>query len=407
MTGIKIDHFEGMNNILVKEKQSLSMPSMILNANVDIDGSLQKRTGHELIVDLPNAHSLWTNGKGVILCAALGVIYLLENKTPVRLADTGQPDAPLSYLEIDNKIYISNKHWTGMVDPAQRVMKPWGEPIPAAPILVPASGGLPPGDYRICITTMSEYGRTSGNSPLSSMSLTETGGFEIVNLPARASVWVTDPNGAVMLYAGTGPIITELPRTQESLPTMWGSPPAPMRHMCWAFGRVWGIRGNRVIYSEPYQPELFRLGTAFFDMGEEGLMTAKGVNGMFIGCLSKTIYYAGCNPAEMIEVPAGPGVVPGTLCYADDLGELGRDVPIWLARDGVYAGLADGRVINILKDRLQIDPQQLEGASVYRVKDGRRQMLFSMKHNMSKPGSHEVGFGDQASCEVVRKGAVI
>ena len=402
---MKAENFIGMNNVTVKAKQTLEQPSMILNAMVDNDGSVQRRAGHELIVNLPGAHSLWTNNKGIELCAAHGNVYRVIGTEASLLAETGQPEAPFNYVEIGGMVYLSNAYWTGMYDPQQNAMKTWGTPLPAAPILIPVSGGLPPGEYWLSLTTKNEYGRTSGNSALSKIGLSEPGGIEIVNLPENASVWMTDPNGGILLFAGQGSVITETPGVQEPIPTMWGSPPLPMRSLSWAFGRVWGINGNKVYYSEPYQPELFCLSTSFFDMGEKGLIVAKAASGMFIGCESHAFYLSGTNPLEMVQVSVGPGVIPGTLCYANDLGELGRDVPIWVGKDGVYAGLADGRAVNIIKDRIQISPQQKQGASICRVKDGRRQMLFSMAHN--RPNGQDVGFGDDASCEVIRKGTVI
>ena len=401
----KAESFQGMNNIAVKSKGSLEIPSMILNANVEPDGSLQRRPGLEKIINLPGAHSLWTNNAGIVLCMAQREIYrVIDTATTVQLVDTVQPDAPMSYFEVDGRIYMSNKNWTGMYDPLQDVMKAWGEPVPDAPIVVPAAGSLPVGRYQVCITTLSEYGRTSGNSNLSIIVLDEPGGISIPNLPATASVWITDPNGANLLFAGNSSPITDVPENSEPIPTMWGSPPLPMNHMCWALGRAWGCVGKKVYYSEPYQPELFLLSTNFFDLSDPVLMIARAGSGLFVGCEAKTDLFAGTDPATMTQTTVGKGVVPGTLSYATDLGDMGRDVPIWVGKDGVYAGLRDGRAVNLIKEKVQIDPQQSTGASVCRVKDGRRQMLFSARQNMK---GQEVGFGDNASCEVIRKGAVI
>jgi hypothetical protein len=401
----KANNFQGMNNIAVKNKGSLDIPSMILNANVEPDGSLQKRPGLEKVINLPGAHSLWTNNKGIVLCMAQGVVYrVIDTATTVSLVDTALPDSPMAYFEVDGRVYMSNKDWTGMYDPSQDLMKAWGEPIPEAPILIPTAGSLPAGNYRVCVTALSEYSRVSGNSNQTGIVLDAPGGIEIPNLPATASVWITDPNGSIFLFAGSSSPITDVPENSEPIPSMWGSPPLPMNHLCWAFGRAWGCVGNRVYYSEPYQPELFLLNTNFFDLSEPVLMIARAKAGLFIGCESKTELFAGTDPNQMSQQSVGPGVVPGSLSYANDLGDLGRDVPIWVGKDGVYAGLGDGRAVNLIKEKVQIDPQQVTGASVCRVKDGRRQMLFSARQNMK---GQEVGFGDNASCEVIRKGAVI
>jgi len=406
MREIKVDSFNGMNNIVVKAKRTMGEPSIILNAIVEPDGSLVRRPGLEKVIDLPGAHSLWTNNKGLVMCAAESKVYrVVDGITAVELEDTEQADDPMSYLEVDGKIYLSNQNWTGMYDPGLKTIGKWGVPIPTTPVLIQAEGSLPAGYYNVCLTAISEYGRPSGNSDLAGITLSEPGGIIISNLPEGASVWITDPNGSQLFYAGNSSTITELPEQPEPIPTMWGLPPDPMSHLCWAFGRVWGARYKKVGYSEPYQPELFRPSTGFFEFEENVLMIAKTDYGLFVGCEINTYFLSGTNPAEMVQSIAGVGVVPGTLCYASDLGELGKNVPVWVGKDGVYAGLADGRIFNVVKEKLRIDPQQVQGASLCRVKDGRKQMLFSMKHN--QPKGQVVGFGDLAACDVVRDGVVI
>jgi len=70
------------------------MPSVLLNAHVGADDALEKRPGSSLIAELPGAHSLWTDGKGVVLCMAKGSLYQLVDKVPQLLIETGQSDSP-------------------------------------------------------------------------------------------------------------------------------------------------------------------------------------------------------------------------------------------------------------------------------------------------------------------------
>jgi hypothetical protein len=231
--------------------------------------------------------------------------------------------------------------------------------------------------------------------------LDDDGGFSIANLPAGASVWMTDPNGSQLYFAGTGSVITELP-SPEPLPTMWGSPPLPMSNLCYAHGLVFGARGTRIYYSEPYQPELFRLSDAFFEVGDLVGLIAKTSNGIYVGCRKHTYFFSGKNPIEMVQRTVGDGVVPGSLCYASSLSKLGRNVPVWIGKGGVFAGTVDGQVINLVEERVKVDPEQDRGASIYRVKDGQTRMLFSYKQK-----GQQIGMGDNATCEVIRRGSVI
>ena len=401
---IRTDNFQGMNNVKTKIK-GLAEPSIILNAHVDADGALVKRDGCQKVIDLPGAHSMWTDGKGTVLCMAKGSLYrVVDGAQAVLIVETGEPDAPAAYLEISGLIYVSNAKWTGIYDPTSTTVMPWGLPLPDAPIVVSVAGNLVPGRYSLCFTTVGSTGRPSGNGNISDITLDEPGGISILNLPDNAVVWMTDPDSSQFYYAGNGNVITELPDSPEPIPTMWGSPPLPMSVTAYAFGRVWGGFSSRLYYSEPYQPELFRLSDAFFDLGSPVGMIAKTSGGVYVGCRDETFFFAGTAPEEMIQLSVAPGVVPGTLCYASTLGQLGANVPVWIGKDGVYAGTSDGQAVNLVKEKIRMDPQQEQGASVYRVKDGQTRMMFAYKQGSN---GQDLGIGDDASCEIVRRGTVI
>ncbi len=404
MKNPRTDSFKGMNNVNTKVK-GLAEPSIILNAHADADGALVKRDGCQKVIDLPGAHSMWTDNKGTVLCMAKGSLYrVIDGVQVVLITETGKPDAPATYLEISGLIYVSNAKWTGIYDPTSMTVMPWGWPLPDAPIVVPVAGSLVPGRYSLCFTTVGLTGRPSGNGNISDITLDEPGGISILNLPDNAVVWMTDPDGSQFYYAGQGSTITDIPDSPEPIPTMWGSPPLPMSPTAYAFGRVWGGFSSRLYYSEPYQPELFRLADAFFDLGSPLGIIAKTPGGLYVGCKEETFFFAGNSPTEMVQRSVAPGVVPGTLCYANTLGQLGTNVPVWIGKDGVYAGTAEGQVVNLTKEKIRMNPEQSPGAAVYRVKDGQTRMMFSYKQGTS---SQDMSIGDDASCEVVRKGTVI
>jgi len=393
-----------MNDVNTKTK-GLNEPSIILNAHVDADGSLVKREGYQRVVDLPGAHSMWTDEKGITLCMAKGNLYrVVDGSQVVLIAESRQPDAPASYLEISGLIYASNAHFTIVYDPSTGVCESWGIPVPEAPILIIGEGSLPAGTYQVCFTVMGDRGRSSGNGSISQLKLEASGGIEILNLPTGGTVWMTDPDGSQLYYSGSGNVVTELPDSPEPIPTMWGVPPLPMSTLCYAHGRVWGGRGEKLFYSEPYQPELFRLADDFFDLKDTIGMIAKTEGGLYVGCKGQVYFFAGTNPVSMRQISVSPGVVPGTLCYANSLGQLGQNVPVWIGKGGVYAGSVDGQVVNLTKEKIQVNPQQDPGAAIYRVKDGQTRMMFSYQQ---AGGGQNMAIGDDAACEVIRKGTVI
>ena len=410
----------GMNN--VQDDGGLSSPNIVLNANIGVNGSATKRPGQTLLVNLPGAHSIYFHEpSATTLCMAGGILYTLAGPalTPSVLLDTAQPDAPLHYVPVSGRLYMSNQHWCGAFNLKTKTMEPWGTPVPDAPILLPGAGNLPNGKYAVVITVPGPEGRISGNSRVSYIDISHEdgsdvdGGIVLPNIPDNATAWVSDPDSVLPVFYRAGEVdhITELPDNPEPLHTIWGSPPLPMTCIAWAFGRLWGFRGNKLFYSEPYQPELFKLAESCFDFDSPGGMIADTAGGLFVGTKDATYFFAGKTPEEMVQVEVAPGVVPGTLCYASEMGDLGRRVPVWIGRKtgttegGVFAGAMDGQVVNLLKEKVSITPDQAQGASIFRVRDGKTQHLYSFKHGGG--GSTDVALGDDASCEVVRKGTVI
>lgn len=400
---LQAKNFQGMNNVL--DKSPLDQPTILLNAHNTLDGKLKKRPGIGMITALPGSHSLWTDNNGLILCMAKGSLYKLIDQVPILITSTGQSDSPVHYVLVSGRVYMSNAFWTGVYNIKTNEIESWGCKIPETPILTPCEGSLPAGTYNVTLTVLDSTGRLSGNSNIATITLTDSSGIKILNPPDNFKAWITNFEGSIFYYAGSYENITELLDSPEPLPTLWGSPPIPMSHITWAFGRMWGFNNTKLYYSEPYQPELFTLNSGWFECDSLGGFIAKTSQGLFLGLKDRTIFLRGREPSEMIEITdVGPGVVPGSLCYANELGQLGTNVPIWIAKDGVYAGTSDGQSINIIKNKIQMTAEQSQAASIYRVVDGHNRMLFSYKQGSA---SMDMSMGDDASCEVVRKGTVI
>ena len=83
---------------------------------------------------------------------------------------------------------------------------------------------------------------------------------------------------------------------------------------------------------------------------------------------------------------------------------MGNNVPVWVSKDGLMAGSHSGALVKITKDRVQF-PAGQEGAAVSRIVNGQDQFLTSFKQE--RPRGSGVGFGDSATCEVVRNGKVL
>jgi hypothetical protein len=442
MAEINISGFSGANNVNEQfySKKGIASPRVVLNADVSLDGELIVRKGKVLFVNLPGAHSLWANAD-CMLCAANGILYRISQGAAVNISTLAGLRYPLSYVEADEKVYISNPHWQGVFDPSTNTVTSFGVAAPPGPMLISGSGNLPAGNYHVTMTNVSGT-ELSGSGPISDIELTAEGGIQVLNRPAGALVWVTDADEGIFYLVGATSQIVDLP-TVEPLPSFLCSPPPFLENLCYAFGRIWGSSGSDVYYSEPFKLGWFKTASNKFSFDSPVTLIAKVPTGLFVGMEDKTKFLAGTEPDQMVQSDAGAGSIKGTLDYCNNLPDLSStlstsekgvvDVPVWLTTEGIVAGATSGTLYNLTKNKIKMGiPAQ--GASLYRNLEGVFQFLTSFKQgttgsgkgfedddtvNVFKNGRIDVhnkrtdamgsraGFSDTATCTVTRGGVII
>jgi len=426
---INIRAFSGMNNLKAAgrfwadAKNGVAEPRIIINADAGIAGRLQKREGFAKILDLPGAHSLWA-GRTCMLCVADRVLYRIVQDGAVAIANLAGMDSPVVFEETKDRVYVANAFNTGIFNPNTNELTKWGLTPPGGPMVVSGDGGLPAGIYRVAMTA-ADGDEISGNGPVSEIELTAEGGIEILNRPANALVWITDTNEPIFYLAGAADKVVDLP-TREPLPSFMCLPPPPMTQLCYAFGRMWGADGDRLVYSEPFLLSLFRPTSNYFHMDAEITVIAKVPTGLFVGTKKSTRFLAGIVPEEMQQSDAGAASIPGTLAYANNLPELGDvlgtpekgyvDVPVWRTAEGVVAGNAAGRLFNLTKNKLRMGTPA-RGASLYRTVGGVFQFITAaslsdggdaatdMVFKAGRAHTSAAGFSDSVDAEI-RKGGL-
>ena len=293
MAEINVNNLSGANNIKNDErffsKVGTAEPRVILNADVDATGKLTKRAGKTLHVTLAGAHSLWA-GNSCMLCVAGGVLYRILNGVAVRITTVSGPKYPMSYVDAEDKVYISNPYWRGVFDPSSNTLADWGVTVPPGPALLVGDGNLPAGTYHVCMTNVTN-GDLSGNGPIAEITLSAAGGIQILNRPAGALVWITDSNESVFYLVGAVNKIVDLP-TVEPLPSFMCSPPPSLENLCYAFGRIWGSVGPVVYYSQPFKPGWFKLASSKYSFEDTVTMIAKVPAGLYIGMSGRTRRFA-------------------------------------------------------------------------------------------------------------------
>ena len=164
MKPLTIRGFKGINNVLTEggfsghdDGTMTAIPKVILNADVTAEEKLKKRGGFRLLINLPNAHSAWAN-KRVLMVASEGRLYrFYPDGSKINLcAVDGPPQERLFYAAVDAQIYVSSRHWMGILDIVENQVSAWGIPIPEQPVVaaVSGSGALHPGVYQVCYTNV-------------------------------------------------------------------------------------------------------------------------------------------------------------------------------------------------------------------------------------------------------------
>jgi hypothetical protein len=413
MKPLMIRGFKGMNNVLEEggfsghnDGTMTAIPKVILNADVTAEERLKKRAGYRLLTSLPNAHSAWST-RSIMLAAAEGRLYrFYPDGSKVNIcALTGPYEEKLFYASVDNKVYISSRHWMGILDPAQNTVSSWGIPIPEQPVLsaISGTGALTAGRYQICYTNV-VGDQVGGNGMIAEIDiLTDNSSISLLNKPSGVIAWATDPDGNTFYRAAEEQALITGIETMEPLPAFLCFPPNPMRFIRLAFGRMWGAIDSTLRYSEPYRYDLYK-STNLFSFSTEIRLVAFVDGGIFVGFDDRTIFLPGTEPSAMREVHVGAGVARNILAYCNNVPDMGNNVPVWVSKDGLVAGGHSGSIAKITEGRVQF-PAGQEGTAVARTVNGQEQFLTSFKQE--RPRGSGVGFGDSATCEVVRNGKVL
>lgn len=417
---ISIDGFTGMSNVEdaaeLFVKKGIARPRIALNVDVTSTGRVVRRDGYTRKIALAGAHSLANGLTTCFLVMSGTTIYRIDSGAAVSIGSIGGVTTRTWFEEVGNLVYLSNKSTNKIFDPSTNSLSAWGLAVPNGPVLTAITGGLDPGEYHVCLTTYDGSNNLSGNSSISSIVLSSTGGITVGNRAANTIVWCTDPNGDVFYRIGDTGIIVNVP-TIEPLPTLFVSQPPFMNYITHAFGRMWGACGNKVYYSEAFHPDWFRLGTGYFEYATPVTMIARMRTGLFIGCEDRTYCMLGAedgaDPKQMQQLDVGAGAIPGTLAYCNNIIELGDtisppekkhvSVPVWVSQEGIVAGNPAGRIFNLSQGKVRFSPGS-EGAALYRQRGGDFQYLTSF---YSGPDNDSVGISDEATIEVMRNGVVI
>lgn len=162
----------------------------------------------------------------------------------------------------------------------------------------------------------------------------------------------------------------------------FSGPPAGINHLEYFAGRVFGWVDNALVWSEPFNEDLWNPAKDFLLFPSRGLMVKSIKTGLFVSDEKRTYFLPGTDPQEfqissaVAEHPALEwGVLPD-LVPSTDLGLEGVfNLAVWLSPLGLVYGSGEGTLTYPTRSKINIPTGFRSGAV---VRDGQN-LIYTMR----------------------------
>jgi hypothetical protein len=262
MADVTFSAFAGINNNLPAERiralptKDNATCELIAAVNIDIDdsGQIRRRAGQTLKV-AGAAHSLWASQDDCLFIAGTSLMRLNPDFSTTTLANGLTAGAKADYVEVNDRVYWSNGHQTGIVTAAGN--RTWGMEAADSPQLAAIAGQMGAGLYQAAITFVRDDGQESGAGMTSQITLTDDAGIRFTwAAPVDADVvevnlYLSEPNGMVLYQAATvdvaaGTADVTNPSLSLPLDSQWMDKPPPGSRLAYHNGRIFIADGEFV-----------------------------------------------------------------------------------------------------------------------------------------------------------------
>ena len=390
------------------------------NVEIDAQGIGRTRDGYALWVDLPGAHSLWTDELLTFaLVADAGALYRVDDDATCTELVGELNGTPLSYAAIAGRVRWSNGVQTGQVALDGTPM-PLGveTPLPSFGVTASAGGGLFAGTYGVAMTFTNAAREEGGAAETVYVDVPEGGGIQITDVPTDAAgvatearLYATSTNGTDLLYAGSAVpgaahFLIGAASRGRMLTTQFGEPFPAATCLLARNGRLMGAMDRDLVWSMPLYYGLTRPSQHSLRLPDTILMlAAPDADGflLYVGTAKRTYVLRGDSIDRCaLKKANGTGVVPGSMVMMppEAIALDGVDVPcpVWTGSDGVpYIGTPGG-VMPLSKHFAY--PVYDQAAAVHIEQNGLSRYIVAGR------GGRTAGLamGDYASAEVIDAG---
>lgn len=384
--------FNGLRSDVPAERFDSGDLHAAINVDLDKSGQVSRRGGFTSLA-AGAMHSAWSDRRREIaMVVRAGGLYRISSGIVFSLVTTlANPDAPMAYERVDNRVYFSNGTDSGVYEDG--AARSWGLPVPPLPGVAAIAGNMPAGTYQFALSYLRADGQESGTRPLAGLiELPASGGIQFT-LPVSTHpevvgkvLYLSSPNGEVLREAAavanglTGLTWLSDPGSLSELLQVQGlsAPPAGQR-VAFYRGYMFVAAGDTLYVSEPYSYEMFDLRrylqldgriTLLAPFSDKDRSDSSRDSGFFVGTDHSCGVLAGTNPSDFQYVPKTDyGAIPGALDYVDGSlfhqGETGaRALPMWLTTQGVCVGMPDLLINNLTRAKFTF-PAAGRGAALF------------------------------------------
>lgn len=377
-----------------------------VNFDIALSGRIRRRVGTNRVYSGTTRSIAST---GVHLLFAEGTELKMGLPNPTTLRSDLSTDRRVSYTHINHTFYYSDGLVSGRVFQDQTHVPHWSVARPSsAPIISASAGGvLYPGRYRVKLTLVGETNEEGPSSAEAAVDIAIGEHISIDLFPlvldpfvTHFNIYVAGPNDETFFRLAQVPVATvshEIFSNSAAYGTLGTDlmevvPPCEIvEHFA---GRMWGITGSTVWYSESLRFGLYTPRHNFFMFPEEVTVFAPCEDGIY-AVADKTYWLPGRNPKEMQLVTLGDfkGVK-----YSATKVRNSRTVA-WFTPYGWAIGAPGGQFKIASENRIAAASYE-EGATLFREERGDRQVIGNFKSGAESPFVSS----DFADMEIVRRG---
>ncbi len=378
------------------KKENLGSLLKAVNVNIDNDGWPKRRSGTTQVLAGTDGLSGFAN-KDYYLYQDNGTLYSVNTSTwaTTSLVTGLSTSARMRYLDYAGQIWFTNGEVTGRLNSSGEY-KNWGCATAPSPTLsAVGSGSLRSGRYMVACTFEDADGIEHSADKATIITITDNQDIQVSlsSVDANAAyvkIYVTEANGADLYFskkvavAGLPTTITNADYSEEPLRTQFLSPPI-------AGDGLFSYNGMIIIFAEQYlfpslgaNHHLYEI-TETVEARPRNVLAGAGLRtGFWTVCERGAYWTTGDTPSEWQtrekdsrQYAKGSLILPGYLIPGGDLGS--DNVVLFVSEDGLIAGLSDGNLKPLMKDRIKLSVADKEASIIYVESNDLRQILFSLE----------------------------